>query len=109
MLVLDEVQQLARISLSQEVKRLYLQTGCQTVDDVGCLLCAQCLLKNILCVLKTTGGEVILNHHHLVELTDDLLLLLLVYGMLTGYFQSYFFNFIIGKMPKYLGRILWTQ
>ena len=71
MLVLDEIHELARIRLMQEVERTRLQACRQAIKDKLRLLRAKSLLQDILCILKATGRQVALCHEHLVKLTDD--------------------------------------
>ncbi len=109
MLVLDEVQQLRRIGLAQEIERTYLQTRCQAVQDVHSLLGTERLLEHALRILETAGRDIILGHRHLIELADDGCLLLRCHLLMISDLERDALDLIVIEMLEYLGRVLRPQ
>ena len=95
MLILDEVQQLCRIRLVQEVKRTHLQTGGQAADNGRRPLCPQRLLQDILGIFQAALGQVVLRHGHLIELGHHSLLFLRGNLLVIGNLQRQLFDFLI--------------
>ena len=109
MLVLDEVQQLARIGLVQEVERTCLQARRQTTENKLRLLCAKSLLQDVLRILKTAGRQIALCHEHLIELTDDRFFLVGRYLLLICNLKRYGLDLFLVHMLEEKRRALGAE
>ena len=71
MLVLNEVEELSRVGLSDKLERTYLKGCRESADNVDSLVVSECLLEEFLSVVDTAFGDVLLCETELVELVYD--------------------------------------
>ena len=98
MLVLNEIHELARICLVQEVERTRLQARRQAIENELRLLHAKRLLQDVLRVFESAGRQIALRHEHLVEFGDDRFLLFGRHLLLIRDLQRYGLDFFLVHM-----------
>src|SRR5690606_13316803 len=109
MLVLDEVQQLGRVSLAGKVKRPHLQGGGQALDQRRRPLRPDGLLQHLAGVLQPALVDIFLGQRQLAELLEDLVSHLGFHMGHVGDFPSDALDLVVPEMLEHLGRVLGPQ
>ena len=109
MLILNEVQKLGSICLSDKLKRFYLQRCGQPADDFHRLIRTERIFQKFFGVSDTAFRDILLRQTDLVKLLDHFIFCLCCNAFCIGNLQRQFFDFLFLQMLEDLRGLLRTE